>query len=64
MNAGYGDGTRRAKWDNDIPDESGSGKSDNSENKLFVGNLDRRVNEYMILKLFSKYGKVVREAFM
>ena len=56
---------RRAKWEGEIGDAGGGeGGRAESENKLFVGNLDRRVNEYMILKLFAKYGKIVREQFM
>jgi hypothetical protein len=34
------------------------------EHKLYVGGLDPRVNEAMIIKLFRPHGKIVREQFM
>lgn len=34
------------------------------EHKLYVGNLDKRVTEYHILKLFQPHGRIVREQFM
>jgi RNA recognition motif-containing protein len=41
--------------------QSGGGHGEVSENKLYIGNLDSRVNEFMIIKLFKRYGKIVRE---
>ena len=32
--------------------------------KLFVGNLDPKVSEYVIIKLFKKFGTIVRVSFM
>jgi len=34
------------------------------EHKLYIGNLDPRATEYMIVKLFTPYGKIVREEFL
>ena len=34
------------------------------EHKLYIGNLDKRVTEYHIIKLFQPHGKIVREQFM
>lgn len=34
------------------------------EKTLFVGNLDSRVTEYMLIKKFEKYGEIVREQYM
>ena len=39
-------------------------RSENIDNKLFVGNLDHRVTEYAIVKLFKPYGKIAREEFI
>lgn len=33
-------------------------------NKLYIGNLDVRVTQYIILKLFKPFGRIVREEFM
>jgi len=35
-----------------------------SENKLFVANLDPRMTEFSVLKLFSGFGKIVREQYL
>eukprot|EP01103_Thecamoeba_quadrilineata_P015111 TRINITY_DN4676_c0_g1_i2.p1 TRINITY_DN4676_c0_g1~~TRINITY_DN4676_c0_g1_i2.p1 ORF type:complete len:172 (-),score=27.83 TRINITY_DN4676_c0_g1_i2:24-539(-) len=40
-----------------LPDE-------NRENKLYVGNLDLRVTEYHIIKIFKPFGKLLREEFL
>eukprot|EP00462_Mataza_sp_D1_P008064 CAMPEP_0175159450 /NCGR_PEP_ID=MMETSP0087-20121206/23421_1 /TAXON_ID=136419 /ORGANISM="Unknown Unknown, Strain D1" /LENGTH=212 /DNA_ID=CAMNT_0016447485 /DNA_START=61 /DNA_END=697 /DNA_ORIENTATION=- len=34
------------------------------EKTLWVGNLDKKVTEYHLIKLFSKFGEIVREQFM
>jgi len=34
------------------------------ENKLYVGNLDSRVNEFTLLQLFKPFGTIVREEFL
>eukprot|EP00741_Cyanophora_paradoxa_P018645 tig00021072_g17995.t1 len=39
-------------------------RSEVVENKLYVGNLDARITEYAVLKLFRTYGKIVREEFL
>ena len=57
---------KRRREDRDRPIGGGSsgGEREVSEHKLYVGNLDSRVTEFMIIKLFRKYGKIVREEFM
>jgi len=48
-------------------DDVGVGDVDGKEvleNRLYVGNLDKRVTEYMVLQLFKRHGKIVKEQFM
>ncbi|CAN8252707.1 unnamed protein product [Cochlearia groenlandica] len=35
-----------------------------SESRLYVGNLDLRINEAALLKMFSPYGKIISEDFL
>ncbi|XP_010537157.1 PREDICTED: probable RNA-binding protein 18 isoform X2 [Tarenaya hassleriana] len=35
-----------------------------SESRLFVGNLDLRINEAALIKMFSPYGKIISEDFL
>eukprot|EP00899_Mesostigma_viride_P017301 jgi/Mesvir1/25572/Mv01805-RA.1 len=47
-----------------LPDEHTGKESTEREFKLYVGNLDRRLNEYLLIKLFEPFGKIKREEFM
>ncbi|KAG9450187.1 hypothetical protein H6P81_010152 [Aristolochia fimbriata] len=35
-----------------------------SETRLYVGNLDQRITESLLIKLFSQFGKIVQEDFL
>lgn len=35
-----------------------------SESRLYVGNLDLRINEAALIKMFSPYGKIISEDFL
>ncbi|CAH2070221.1 unnamed protein product, partial [Thlaspi arvense] len=35
-----------------------------SESRLYVGNLDLRINEASLIKMFSPYGKIISEDFL
>ncbi|XP_068635687.1 uncharacterized protein [Aristolochia californica] len=35
-----------------------------SETRLYVGNLDQRITESLMIKLFSPFGKIVQEDFL
>lgn len=35
-----------------------------SESRLYVGNLDQRITEAALIKMFSPYGKIVSEDFL
>lgn len=37
---------------------------DKSETRLYVGNLDLRISEAALIKMFSPYGKIVAEDFL
>lgn len=37
---------------------------ENVENKLYVGNLDHRVTEYHVIKMFNPHGKIKREEYL
>ncbi|XP_016486972.1 uncharacterized protein LOC107807160 isoform X1 [Nicotiana tabacum] len=37
---------------------------DKSESRLYVGNLDLRISEAALIKMFSPYGKIVAEDFL
>ncbi|CAM8905985.1 unnamed protein product [Rhodiola kirilowii] len=34
------------------------------ESRLFIGNLDYRINEGVLIKMFSPYGKIISEDFL
>lgn len=34
------------------------------DNKLYIGNLDHRISESSMLKMFSSFGKIVAEDFL
>lgn len=38
--------------------------AEHREKTLWVGNMDKQISEYMLIKLFSKYGTIEREEFM
>jgi RNA recognition motif-containing protein len=56
---GRGKGKGGGKGYGQVSSSGASGEV--SENKLYIGNLDSRVNEFMIIKLFKRFGKIVRE---
>lgn len=35
-----------------------------SESRLYVGNLDLRITEAALIKMFSPYGKIISEDFL
>lgn len=35
-----------------------------SESRLYIGNLDLRITEAALIKMFSPYGKIVSEDFL
>ncbi|XP_027923598.1 probable RNA-binding protein 18 isoform X2 [Vigna unguiculata] len=37
---------------------------DKSESRLYIGNLDLRITEAALLKMFSPYGKIISEDFL
>nr|XP_018622724.1 sex-lethal homolog [Nicotiana tomentosiformis] len=37
---------------------------DKSESRLYVGNLDLRISEAALIKMFSPYGKIIAEDFL
>lgn len=37
---------------------------DKSESRLYVGNLDLRISEAALIKMFSSFGKIVAEDFL
>ncbi|GJP52904.1 hypothetical protein CLOM_g12067 [Closterium sp. NIES-68] len=43
---------------------SGPPPDERTENKLYVGNLDHRMTEYHVIKMFTPYGKIRREEFL
>ncbi|CAI7813429.1 unnamed protein product [Closterium sp. NIES-53] len=43
---------------------SGPPPDERTENKLYVGNLDHRVTEYHVIKMFTPYGKIRREEYL
>ncbi|KAM7252143.1 hypothetical protein ACFE04_024026 [Oxalis oulophora] len=45
-------------------DANGNSGYENSESRLYVGNLDPRINEAALIKMFSPYGRVVSEDFL
>jgi len=58
---------RTVEPDDDQDGEAGVGEVDGKEvleNRLYVGNLDKRVTEYMVYQLCKRYGKIVKEQFM
>lgn len=55
------------RWNTLVSDHTSSRPEfapERRERTLWVGNLDKRVNEYLLIKLFTKYGEIVREDFM
>jgi RNA recognition motif-containing protein len=50
-------------WRNQGTRAALEGPPENPECKLYVGNLDAKVTEYQILKLFCPFGTIVREEF-
>ncbi|KAL5080882.1 hypothetical protein RYX36_009303 [Vicia faba] len=45
-------------------DPKGSIDDGNCDNRLYIGNLDLRITEAALLKMFSPYGKIVSEDFL
>lgn len=37
---------------------------DKGESRLYIGNLDLRITEAALLKMFSPYGKIISEDFL
>ncbi|KAK7380360.1 hypothetical protein VNO78_32868 [Psophocarpus tetragonolobus] len=46
-----------------LPDPNGS-MDDKGESRLYIGNLDLRITESALLKMFSPYGKIISEDFL
>ncbi|CAB4301910.1 unnamed protein product [Prunus armeniaca] len=46
-----------------VVDPNGSG-DENSESKIYIGNLDLRITEAALIKMFSPFGKIVTEDFL
>ncbi|VVB15632.1 unnamed protein product [Arabis nemorensis] len=46
-----------------MPDTGGF-VDEKNESRLYVGNLDLRINEAALLKMFSPYGKIISEDFL
>ncbi|CAL9243261.1 unnamed protein product [Arabidopsis halleri] len=44
--------------------DTGGFVDEKSENRLYVGNLDLRINEAALIKMFSPYGKIISEDFL
>ncbi|KAJ4911468.1 hypothetical protein Rs2_06089 [Raphanus sativus] len=45
-------------------DTNGFVVDEKSESRLYVGNLDLRINEAAVIKMFSPYGKIISEDFL
>lgn len=37
---------------------------DTSESRLYIGNLDQRITEANVIKMFSPFGKIISEDFL
>ncbi|XP_010442786.1 PREDICTED: probable RNA-binding protein 18 isoform X2 [Camelina sativa] len=44
--------------------DTGGWVDEKSENRIYVGNLDLRINEAALIKMFSPYGKIISEDFL
>lgn len=44
--------------------EGGAADGENAANKLYVGNLDYRVTEYQVIKMFEPFGKIRKEEYL
>jgi RNA recognition motif-containing protein len=47
-----------------ILQDTGGFVDEKGENRLYVGNLDLRINEASLIKMFSPYGKIISEDFL
>uniref|UniRef100_A0A7N0RC35 Probable RNA-binding protein 18 n=1 Tax=Kalanchoe fedtschenkoi TaxID=63787 RepID=A0A7N0RC35_KALFE len=43
---------------------SSADADERTQNRLYIGNLDFRINESALIRMFSPYGKIVSEEFM